>query len=65
MKLQPWLAEAWRSLAKRLERSELPHALLFSGAAGLGKRDLANALAAAALCESRDQDGHEIGRAHV
>jgi DNA polymerase-3 subunit delta' len=61
MNLQPWLADAWHSLAARLERNELPHALLIAGARGLGKRALADALVAAALCESRTVDGHACG----
>jgi DNA polymerase III subunit delta' len=57
MTLAPWLAEHWKSLSERLRRNELPHAILLSGAHGLGKRALADALAAAALCESRTDDG--------
>lgn len=56
--LEPWLDEIWRSLSERLQQGRLPHALLLSGASGLGKRALADALVAAALCESRSSDGH-------
>lgn len=59
--LQPWLMDAWTSLGARLARSELPHALLIAGAVGLGKRALADALAAAALCESRMPEGFACG----
>lgn len=59
--LAPWLADAWQSLAARLQRGRLPHALLIAGAGGLGKRALADALASAALCESRGADGHACG----
>lgn len=62
MSLQSWLQPAWQSLVVRMERSELPHALLIAGAAGLGKRALAEALANAVLCESRNDDGHACGR---
>ena len=62
MSLDPWLQEAWRSLAERLASGRLPQALLLSGAAGLGKRGLAAALASAALCESRGADGFACGR---
>lgn len=61
MKLQSWLGEHWRLLAARLQRNELPHAMLVCGDAGLGKRALAKALASAALCESRQTDGHACG----
>jgi DNA polymerase-3 subunit delta' len=61
MKLQDWLAEHWRVLAARLERNELPHAVLICGDAGLGKRALASALANAALCESRQAQGRACG----
>lgn len=57
MNLAPWLLETWRSLSERLSTSRLPHALLLCGPAGLGKRVLADALAAAALCQSRRADG--------
>lgn len=61
MKPPDWLDEHWRLLAARLQRNELPHALLVCGDAGLGKRALASALANAALCESRQSDGHACG----
>jgi DNA polymerase III subunit delta' len=57
MKLAPWLAEQWNSISGRLQKGRLPHAILLSGASGLGKRALADALAAAALCESRTANG--------
>jgi DNA polymerase-3 subunit delta' len=62
VKLQPWLMPAWHSLVARLERNELPHALLIAGAQGLGKRALADALASAVLCESRTDEGFACGR---
>ncbi|MGN6520934.1 MAG: DNA polymerase III subunit delta' [Dokdonella sp.] len=62
MSLQPWLAEPWRQLAGALARGRLHHGLLFVAPAGYGKRALANALAAAALCEQRRDDGHACGR---
>jgi len=62
MILSPWLHDIWRSLAQRLQRNELPHALLIAGAAGLGKRELADALVSAALCEARAEDHLACGR---
>ncbi|MGB0133745.1 DNA polymerase III subunit delta' [Dokdonella sp.] len=61
MTLPSWLGEHWRQLSARLQRNELPHALLICGDAGLGKRALASALAKAALCDSRLGDGHACG----
>jgi DNA polymerase-3 subunit delta' len=61
MSLQPWLADNWRQLATALAQQRLHHGLLFAAPAGYGKRGLANALAAAALCQQRLPDGHACG----
>ncbi|PLX76025.1 MAG: DNA polymerase III subunit delta' [Azoarcus sp.] len=58
--IQPWLQPTWVRLVA-LE-GKLPHALLFVGAPGLGKRELAESLAARLLCESPLDDGHACGR---
>lgn len=58
--IHPWLAGTWQRLLALGER--LPHALLFSGPPGLGKRDLAQALAARLLCERPASDGHACGQ---
>ncbi|MBX3700861.1 MAG: DNA polymerase III subunit delta' [Dokdonella sp.] len=55
--LAPWHLDAWRSLAAALGQRRLHHALLFAAPAGLGKRNLVEALAAAALCERPDAQG--------
>jgi DNA polymerase-3 subunit delta' len=53
-------AESWRSLQDW--RARLPHALLISGARGLGKLELAMAFAASLLCEAPQADGSACGK---
>lgn len=48
----PWQQDIWRSLVARLAEGKLPHALLITGEAGLGKTLLATAFARLALCRS-------------
>jgi DNA polymerase-3 subunit delta' len=61
MTLQPWLAPAWQVLAESLRTGRLHHALLFAAPRGHGKRALADAFAASALCQQRKADGHACG----
>ena len=57
--IAPWLLPSWNRLVELGPR--LPHALLFVGPAGLGKRALAEALAARILCDSPAADGQACG----
>ncbi|RCX32137.1 DNA polymerase III subunit delta' [Thioalbus denitrificans] len=58
----PWTQENWSNLVGRRRRERLPHALLLSGPAGLGKRRFAEALAAALLCREPHPDGSACGQ---
>lgn len=58
--IHPWQAATWTRLCTLGER--LPHALLFAGPPGLGKRDLAEALTARLLCDAPAADGHACGQ---
>ncbi|MDR2208010.1 MAG: DNA polymerase III subunit delta' [Azoarcus sp.] len=57
--IYPWLEPLWAQWMGLGER--LPHALLIIGAPGLGKRDLAEALAARLLCDAPQTDGQACG----
>ncbi|MDH5784924.1 MAG: DNA polymerase III subunit delta' [Chromatiales bacterium] len=49
-------------LMQRVSQQRLPHALLLTGAAGLGKRHLASSLSHSLLCESRQGSGVACGQ---
>jgi len=52
----PWHTAHWDLLQKRRQQSRLPHALLLSGAEGLGKQKFAERFIHSLLCESPDSD---------
>lgn len=58
----PWQTGLWQGLVERLRAGRLPHALLLTGAGGLGKRDFAERFARAVLCDSPLEDGSACGR---
>lgn len=56
----PWHAEHWTRLQASHARGALPHALLLSGAAGLGKREFVGRFVRGLLCE-HPLDGDACG----
>ena len=57
--IYPWQDSAWRQLQQL--RARMPHALLFYGAAGIGKADFIEAFAQSLLCENVRADGFACG----
>jgi DNA polymerase-3 subunit delta' len=55
----PWQQNAWQQL--QTLRQRMPHAILFHGAAGIGKADFLEQFAQALLCESALPDGYACG----
>lgn len=60
--LLPWQQPAWQELVKRHRKAGLPHALLFTGLAGIGKHQLALHTAKWLLC-LKDED-QPCGQCH-
>ncbi|MBA5638702.1 DNA polymerase III subunit delta' [Duganella sp. LX20W] len=58
--IYPWQEDAWRQL--QLLRARMPHAILFHGAAGIGKSDFIERFAQGLLCEAVLPDGHACGQ---
>lgn len=58
----PWQLDLWQGLIDRLAAGRLPHALLLSGAAGMGKRDFATRFSHAILCDTPAGDGSACGQ---
>ncbi len=52
MKPFPWQHALWRQIIDLADRNRFPHALMLSGAGGLGKEQFAKALTARMLCRT-------------
>ncbi|MCO6413275.1 MAG: DNA polymerase III subunit delta' [Thiogranum sp.] len=57
-----WLEPQWLRLDQTRLQGRLPHALLISGAEGVGKQQLAERLAFSLLCENPVANGDRCGR---
>lgn len=64
IELYPWQQDTWQHILARVRQQRLPHALLLTGVAGLGKTSLAGKLAESLLCLAPDTDFHACGRCH-
>ena len=60
--MYPWHIRQWQQLQRQRQDQRLSHALLLSGAAGLGKREFADALAGSLLCQQPDGEGRACGQ---
>lgn len=58
--LYPWLAKAWETI--QASGARLPHAMLISGPAGLGKTEFACRLAVSLLCPAPKAGGEPCGQ---
>jgi DNA polymerase-3 subunit delta' len=56
-----WNQGYWAQYCAHLESRTLPHALLLTGAPGIGKKALAASMAESLLCENRSPDGSACG----
>jgi DNA polymerase-3 subunit delta' len=60
--LLPWHRTQWQNLLERLRAGNMPHALLLTGPAGIGKNQFAALLAQTLLCETGVAQGQACGK---
>lgn len=58
----PWLAGPWQQLQKAMQSEQLAHAWLLTGSVGLGKRELAWAVAKNVLCVDKIDGQYACGQ---
>jgi DNA polymerase-3 subunit delta' len=62
MSLYPWQVDVWTSLVRRHRTAGLPHALLITGSAGIGKHELSLNVARWLLCQNPAEEA--CGQCH-
>ncbi|MDO4897369.1 MAG: DNA polymerase III subunit [Moraxella sp.] len=55
--LLPWQTRAWKQVVAQFDDGKLPHGLLASGMAGIGKREFVWRLVAWLLCQNKGESG--------
>lgn len=63
--LYPWQQPSWQTLQAYLAQGRVPQALLVSGPAGIGRRQLLEHYARALLCETPSAEAFACGRCHA
>ena len=64
--IYPWLGPAWQQWQQSIQQDRVPHAVLITGAMGLGQSALAAQIARQAICESHDaQSDHACRQCHL
>ncbi len=56
-----WQQKQWQQVRQQVQERRLPHALLLTGQAGLGKREFAMQLARSLLCKQPQANGEACG----
>jgi len=59
--IYPWHQSQWQTVHERMAQGRLPHGILLTGPAGVGKRQFAQQLAELLLCQT-PSDGQACGR---
>lgn len=59
--ISPWQSSQWQLLWQAYRQQRLPHALLLSGIAGIGKKQFALSFAHAVFCEKLSETGDVCG----
>ncbi|ODN67467.1 DNA polymerase III subunit delta' [Methylophaga muralis] len=62
--LFPWQQTLWQHVVSRVEQQRIPHAVLLTGVAGLGKTLFAAKMAESLLCQSPDEQFMACGHCH-